>query len=194
LTVYDDGTAHLEGNVANLMDPTQGWAVSVWLENRADWATWSGQGRWYKNDLGLAGNNYLNWDYYELVAGFSNLTGTGSYAGNILYLSHQPSNYFFGWQCGIGANNRNANEGLSGWFFYNGWYNGEWVTGHGDIFTNKSCVPNNPQLQCEDEVTYFFRAIDACGNQTIASQVVSVEDTISPEFVNSLPRRNYFGW
>ena len=184
LTVYDDGTAHLEGNVANLVDPSQGWAVSVWLENRADWATWSGQGRWYKNDLGLAGNNYLNWDYYELVAGFSNLTGTGSYAGNILYLSHQPSNYFFGWQCGIGANNRNANEGLSGWFFYNGWYNGEWVNGHGDIFTNKSCVPNNPQLQCEDEVTYFFRAIDACGNQTIASQVVSVEDTIAPEFVD----------
>ncbi len=184
LTVYDDGTAHLQGNVVNLLDVNQGWAVSVWLENRANWATWSGLGRWYKNDLGLAGNNYLNWDYYELVSGFSNLTGTGSYAGNILYLSHQPSNYFFGWQCGIGANNRNANEGLSGWFFYNGWFNGEWVNGHGDIFTNKSCVPVTPEGECEDEFTYFFRAVDACGNQSFTSQVVSVEDTIAPEFVD----------
>lgn len=184
LTVYDDGTAHISGSVQNVANASQAWDVSIWLENRADWTTWSSLGRWYKNDLGLAGSNYLNWDYYELVAGFSNLTGTGAYAGNILYLSHQPSNYFFGWQSGIAANNRNANNGMSGWFFYDGWYNGSWVSGHGDMFTDMECTPNNPQLQCEDEVTFFFRAVDACGNATIESQVVSVEDTIAPEITN----------
>ncbi|MFY8138567.1 MAG: hypothetical protein ACOVMR_10700, partial [Flavobacteriales bacterium] len=184
MTVYDDGTAHVAGTVVNNGNATQSWVVSMWLVSKRDWSQWSGLGRSYKDDLNLAGSNYLNWDYYELLSGFSTLTGAGSYAGNILYLSHQPSNYYFGFQKGIAANNRNSNDGLSGWFYYNGWYNGVWRSGHGDLFTNTECTPNNPQLQCNDEITYFFRATDACGNATITSQTVTVVDTIDPEFTN----------
>jgi hypothetical protein len=184
LTAFDDGTARLVGDVVNNANATQGWHVDMMFENKADWASWSSMGRSYKNDLGLAGTNYLNWDYYELVAGFSTMTGFGSYAGNVLYLSHQPSNYYFGFQCGVGANNRNANEGMSGWFYYNGWYNGQWRSGHGDMFTNKSCVPQNPSLVCDDEFTYLWRATDACGNASITSQVITVFDNIAPVISN----------
>ncbi|MEZ4799969.1 MAG: hypothetical protein R2809_09400 [Flavobacteriales bacterium] len=184
LTAYDDGTALVSGTVVNLGNANQIWEVNMWLENKRNWTDWSALGRNYKNDLGLAGSNYLNWDYYELVEGFSTLTGAGDYAGNILYLSHQPSNYFFGFQKGIAANNRNSNDGLSGWFYYTGWYNGEFVNGHGDLFTDAECTPNNPQLQCNDEFTYFYRAVDSCGNQSTTSITVTVDDTIAPEFDN----------
>ena len=183
-TSYDDGTARLIGDVVNNANATQGWHVDMLFENKADWASWSSMGRSYKNDLGLAGMNYLNWDYYELVAGFSTMTGFGSYAGNVLYLSHQPSNYYFGFQAGVGANNRNANEGMSGWFYYNGWYNGQWRSGHGDMFTDKVCEPQNPSLVCDDEFTYLWRATDACGNAAITSQVITVHDDIAPVISN----------
>ncbi|MFZ4786171.1 MAG: hypothetical protein ACOYLH_11890, partial [Flavobacteriales bacterium] len=181
---YGDGTAHLVGDVVNNANASQGWHVDMHFVNKRDWATWSGMGRSYKNDLGLAGSNYLNWDYYGLKAGFSTLTGFGSYAGNTLYLSHQPSNYYFGFQSGIAANNRNANDGMSGWFYYNGWFNGQWRTGHGDLFTEKVCEPQNPSLVCDDEVTFFYRAVDACGNSTTEDIVVSVHDDIAPVIEN----------
>jgi hypothetical protein len=182
LNSYNDGTAHLVGDVVNNSNAAQGWHVDMWFKNKRNWSDWSALGRSYKDDLGFGAANYTNWDYYELADIFSTLTGTGAYAGNVLYLRHQPTNYYFGFQCGLGANNRNGNEGMSGWFYWDGWYNGQWRSGHGDLFTDKQCSDN--RIECSYQVQYVYRAQDNCGNNSFASQTITVEDTEAPYFTN----------
>ena len=184
MSFYGDGTAKIWGQVENMTNNTQKWDAEFWMENGKNWADWSAMGRSYKNDLNLAGLNYLNWTYYEMVPVLSHLVGVGANVGSELYLSHQPSNYYFGFQFGIAANNRNANAGGSGWFYYWGTVDGEDVTGHGDVTTNKDCEPNNPDVTCVDEFTRFYRAVDACGNVTIASTVITVNDNVAPIIEN----------
>ncbi|MBL7941169.1 MAG: hypothetical protein JNM00_00275, partial [Flavobacteriales bacterium] len=188
LTSFADGTAHLWGDVVNASNPAQGFHVNMWFENAADWSTWSSMGRSYKDDLNLAtpGALYEDWTYYELVNGFSTLTGFGDYAGSSLYLSHFPYDYYYGFQCGEAANNKNANQGMSGWFVYDGWLNGEMVWGNGDLNVDKSCTPCLP-LECpesDNQVTYFWRAEDECGNVAFTSQVISIVDEVAPWFIN----------
>jgi hypothetical protein len=182
---YADGTAHLSGTVARVGFPNQAFEVSVWLQNGRTWDQWSALGRGYKDSFGFGtqDNNFEDWTYYEMVNGFSTITGIGDYAGAVLYLSHMPSSFFYGFQCGLGANDRNGNFGMSGWFTYTGLFNNMPISGHGDFNLDKECVPNNEQ-DCPNrtEVTYFWRATDDCGNASIASQVITVFDDIAPEF------------
>ena len=89
--------------------------------------------------MACADNNVENWLFYEMKNGISTLTGEGALAGDVLYLSHMPSNFYFGFQYGIGANNKNCNEGLSGWFTYEGFVNGLAVEGHGDVNVDADC-------------------------------------------------------
>jgi Secretion system C-terminal sorting domain len=184
---FFDGTAHLYGTVVNTANSNEQFVVDLWFENKADWATWSGLGRNYKNDLLLAcaTTNHINWEYFELVGGFSTLTGAGDLAGDVLSLYHMPSNYYFGFQKGIGANNKNCSSGLSGWFSYDGFVDGTPVAGHGDVNVDASCTPNE-QTDCvhHTSFTHFYRAEDACGHATIASYDVIVDDTIAPVFAN----------
>ena len=185
LDYFNDGTAHLTGAIVNEFNAAEGFSVDLWFENGVDWTDWSSQGRWYKDDAGFAGNSYEDWMYYELVNGFSTLTGTGDFAGDELYLSHNPGSYLFGFQCGLGANNKNANEGFSGWFHYEGFIDGEAVSGNGDVNVDKECE----EVGLEDcihntEFTYLYRATDDCGNATITSQTITVFDDQAPVFVD----------
>jgi hypothetical protein len=170
---FIDGTAHIYGTVVNTLNTNEIFVVDLWLNNKTDWATWSGLGRNYKNDLGLAcaTNNFINWDYYEMVGGFSTLTGAGDLAGDVLYLYHMPADYYFGFQLGTGANNKNCNFGLSGWFSYDGFVDGEAIEGHGDVNVDAQCQPGG-DTDCihKTSFTYFYRAEDACGRATIGSQ------------------------
>ena len=188
-TKYNDGTAHVSGMVVNNMNISQGFIVDFWFENTVDWETWStGLGRSYKDDAGFAaagGDLWTTWDYMEMVNGFSTLTGFGDFEGSVLSLNHMPSNYYFGFQCGEAANNKNSNFGMSGWFTYTGIINGEVVSGHGDINVDKECTPvPPPSVLCSEEVqeTIFYRAVDNCGNATMDSYTVTVNDTTDPVF------------
>ena len=184
---FADGTAHLHGTVVNTVNASEEFIVDLWFENKADWAAWSGQGRNYKNDLLLAcaTNNHPDWTYYELVGGFSTLTGAGALSGTELYIYHTPASYYFGFQLGLGANNKNCENGLSGWFTYQGFMGGQAINGHGDV---------NVDLECEDinlgdcihntSFTYFYRGVDGCGHATVASQQINVNDTTAPVFSN----------
>jgi hypothetical protein len=129
--------------------------------------------------------DHINWSYYELVGGFSTMTGAGDLAGDVLYVYHMPADYYFGFQVGIGANNKNCNNGLSGWFTYEGFVDGEQVEGHGDVNTDAECEPKNDG-DCihNTSFTQFYRAVDACGHATIASFEVIVDDTTAPVFSN----------
>jgi hypothetical protein len=184
---FVDGTAHLYGTVVNTLNANEIFVVDLWFNNKADWATWSGLGRNYKNDLGLAcaTAGHINWDYYEMVGGFSTLTGAGDLAGDVLYLYHMPADYYFGFQVGTGANNKNCNFGLSGWFTYDGFVDGETIEGHGDVNVDAGCEPriDNDCIH-NTSFTYFYRAEDACGHATIGSQEIIVNDNTGPEFTN----------
>ncbi len=185
---FIDGTAHLYGTVVNSSNNNEQFIVDLWFENKADWATWSGLGRNYKNDLGLgcATADHINWDYFELVGGFSTMTGAGDLAGDVLYVYHMPANFYFGFQLGIGANNKNCNEGLSGWFTYDGFVDGESVEGHGDVNVDADCEPTGNEFDCANNTsfTHFYRAEDVCGHATIVSRDIIVNDTTKPTFDN----------
>jgi hypothetical protein len=112
------------------------------------------------------GNNYLDWTYYELLPS-SKLYGTGAFSGSVLSLSHQPSNYYYGFQLGMAANNRNANYGMSGWFFYQGSINGAAVSGHGDLLIENLCCPN-------EDIIRTWSARDCTGNITTHTQTIHV--------------------
>ncbi|MFZ6051997.1 HYR-like domain-containing protein, partial [Halocola ammonii] len=180
---FADGTAHLYGTVVNDMNPSESFYVDFWFQNASDWDTWSGMGRLYKDDLGIAGTNYEDWTYYEMADGFSTLTGLGDFAGDVLNFYHMPSDYTFGFQIGEAANNKNTNYGLSGWFTYTGTVDGQYVEGHGDVNVDAECeeqqesdCPNNT------EFTYLYRASDDCGNQVVETQTITVNDETAPVF------------
>ncbi|MCH2199347.1 MAG: hypothetical protein MK081_11255, partial [Flavobacteriales bacterium] len=184
---FADGTGHIYGVVVNDVNPGEQFMVDFWFENESDWNTWSALGRSYKDDLGCAqdGNLYEGWTYFEMVNGFSTMTGLADNAGDVLYFYHMPDSYYFGFQLGEGANNKNCDYGISGWFTYDGFIGGEAVEGHGDLNADASCEPNNEQ-DCvhNTEFTYFYRAEDECGNVNIDSQLIIVDDQIAPEFTN----------
>ena len=184
---FAGGTAHLHGTVVNTMNANEQFIVDLWFENKADWAAWSAQGRNYKNDLLLdcAINNHQDWNYYELVGGFSTMTGAGDLAGDVLYLYHLPNNYYFGFQIGVGANNKNCENGLSGWFTYEGFAGNEHISGHGDVNVDVQCDPNlNQNCIHNTSFTNLYRAVDGCGRASVASQQVIVNDTTAPVFSN----------
>lgn len=193
LETYGDGTAHLWGTIINPMNPNQGFDVNMWFENGMNWDQWSALGRSYKDDLGVAEVLHFDWEYYELANNFTTLNGIGEFEGSQLFLSHYPFNYYFGFQCGIGANNKNLNNGLSGWFVYTGLLNGNWVEGAGDLNVDKECIDGCGNTT----VTYLWRAEDDCGHVSFADQLIVLTDNEAPvvDFENpiELPCENYSG-
>lgn len=146
LTQYPNGTAHLTGEIYNSNDANKGFLVSVWFTNKRDWAQWSALGRSYKDEANVAGTNYEDWYYYEMDATKSNtLTGVNDYAGDVLNLTHKPSNLKYGFQIGLAANSKDADYGMSGWFDYSG----SW-SGHGDFNLDASC---SSTTQCDGSAT-----------------------------------------
>jgi streptogramin lyase len=186
---YTDGTAHLSGTVQNNLNANQKFVVDFWFENKADWTQWNDVlGRNYKNDLLLpcAVANHEDWTYYEMKGGFSTLTGAGELAGDVLYMYHTPASYYFGFQIGEGANNKNCNHGMSGWFSYDGFVNGEHVDGHGDVNVDTECdtLLNPGDCIHNTSFTYFYRSENENGFALIATQQIVIEDTTAPEFVD----------
>ncbi len=181
LTFYANGTGRLTGTIQNAGNVAWQMTVDMRFENGLNWESWHALGRSYKNDFGLAGDNYLDWMYYELNPSFSHFSGIGALEGSELSLQHLPTNYYFGFQVGVGSNNKNANDGMSGWFTYTGNFNGASVSGNGDVNVDRAC--ETPEQGCgATEFTYTYRAEDACGNVAYASRVITFEDTTAPVF------------
>jgi len=181
LTFYANGTGRLTGTIQNSVNSSWQMTVDMYFENGLGWTDWSELGRGYKNDLGLAAGNYLDWMYYELKPVFSNITGIGTLAGSQLSLQHLPSNYYFGFQVGVAANNKNANDGMSGWFSYSGTFNGEAVAGNGDVNVDRACETETAECGAS-AFTYSYRAEDACGALAFATRTITIVDEIAPVF------------
>ncbi|MFT6727746.1 MAG: hypothetical protein ACJAV7_002203, partial [Flavobacteriales bacterium] len=174
---YPDGSAHITATVVSTDNASAGWSVDVWFTNGVDWDAWSTQGfpTSFKDDFNIAGLNYLEWNYFLINADSSALTGWGDFAGSMLNLSHAPSNYFYGYQVGVAANNVNGNYGSGGWFYYNGLFvdssnqfQSE-VDGAGDFAFEHDCCP-----QYWLERTWC--ATDCSGNESCHTQTITFED------------------
>ncbi|MDW3647679.1 MAG: T9SS type A sorting domain-containing protein [Bacteroidia bacterium] len=153
LTIFNDGTANLTGRVQHESQPNLQWDVNIWLVNERDFATWTALGRGVKVELApqsVVTANQQDWLFYELDDTRSTLIGVGGtfYDGDTLDLSHRPSNFDYGFQMGIGANAKNAMDGLSGWFFYSGAY-----TGIGDVNVNRDCSAPTCDVEITDVTT-----------------------------------------
>lgn len=187
LDQFGDGTAHLYGQVVNDLNPSQKFDLNIWFINKRDWTSWHALGRGYKDDVNCAtpSNLYELWDYYEMLDNYSTAIGSGSLAGVELYLKHQPSNYYFGFQVGQGANNKNCNNGASAWFTYTGFNGTAPISGHGDINVDTNCS-NGPESDCENRTlyVYLYGAQDNCGRVSVAFQNILVNDTTPPVFAN----------
>ena len=106
---------------------------------------------------------------YHILQSSSQAFGWGAYDGDVLDLTHQPSNGYYGFQMGGGANNKNANNGFSGWFYYEGMFQGQFVMGTGDVFGDMdtslpwSIEREYTATDCSGNVTSFGYTIDVNG-------------------------------
>jgi len=180
LEQYEDGTAHLWGTIQNYNNLSYKFEVSLWFSSRRNWEEWSALGRGYRNDSGLVGNNYIDWDYYELMGEFSSFIGIDGLEGNYLNVAHYPTSKFYGFQSGIGANNKNANSGFGGAFCYTGMILGEHCgAGVGHISVDTDC--DNGNAGCGGTaITKICKAVDTCGNIAYHSQTIHVVDDVAP--------------
>ena len=162
---FDDGTAHIVASVVNTDNPNGGFEIDVWLENGMDWLAWSNQEfpTSYKDDFGFVEDEYLDWFYYVINTGEATLTGWGDFSGSLLTLTHAPSNKFYAYQVGIGANNINGEYGSGGWFYHSGTFVDSstdfdgLVEGTGDFGFDHDCC-------AQPSVTWKWVATDCAGN------------------------------
>jgi hypothetical protein len=166
VTNYTNGTRELELEVVASNNPAAGWTFHIDLNAGNTWTQWlalpGAQG--YKSDCGFG--DHTQWMYHIMNAS-SHAEGWGDYTGSHLNLSHQPANGYFGFQMGVGANNKNANNGFSGWFYYQGTFNGAAVIGTGDVFGDTDCC-----LPWSIERTYTLS--DCAGNTSEFSYTIDV--------------------
>jgi hypothetical protein len=187
LVRYPNGTAHVSATLVNAYNSNAGFNVSVWFDSEMDWSSWSNQNfpTSFKADCGGIDANYQDWLYFVLVNGEgAELTGWGEYSGSALNLSHAPSNKYFGFQLGDGANNYNAaDNGFGGWFTYSGSFVNanssaiQTVTGAGDFAFELDCCPEYQIVRC-------WTAMDCSGNMVEHCQTISFEGSDIIEVIN----------
>jgi hypothetical protein len=184
--LYANGTGRITGRVVNDTDPDQQFDVDLFLQYGQDYDSWSGQGRFPKDDLGLMA--YADWTFFEVVDTLSHLKGAGAFEGDVLYLDHMPVSRLFGFQLGAdGANNRNTNFGISGWFWYRGVMGGNPVTGTGDVnadLTDETTLA----LACPVVASVERHALawSSCGHHLV-SYTIERLDAEPPVFVELPP-------
>ena len=153
-----NGTATISMTVSNGAGELEVEATFGTLMNWEEWCATPGLES-FKSDCGLG--DHMTWDYAILLDGtITGVEGSG-FEGTELTMSHQPANEYFGFQFGVGANNKNAKYGFSGWFYYGGTLviDGEETSamGSGDLFGDLDFLH-------DWKTTFHFCAVDECGN------------------------------
>jgi hypothetical protein len=181
LVQYPDSTIHMTATMRNAANPANGWNVDVWFAGNLDWNTWSSQDfpTSFKDDCGGIGANHPSWHYFLMTPGANaELSGFGGYEGSSVNLVHAPSNNYFGFQLGDGANNYNAAEnGFGGWFSYSGSFrananqNFSNISGAGDFAFELDCCPDY-------EIVRQWTAVDCSGNTSTCTQHISFSSNV----------------
>ena len=179
---YENGTAVLEGEVRNDINPDQRFQVYLVFENGMTGAEWGALGKGFKYVYSCDSVPTNDWDIYTLKNDQSYLEGLGAYEGSLLTLSHAPVNQHFGFQVGLAANDHNCNFGLGGWFAWEGTIGGIPVYGAlGDVIVD---LEMSSEIIERDEacVTNVYTFIDpVCGAFNVEQEICRL-DTIAPVF------------
>ena len=166
----------------NANNPDGGFFADVWFYNGMDWTAWD-NAAWptgFKADCGGLDAEHINWTYYLMNNDAATLTGWGDYTGSLITLTHAPSNNYFGYQVGLGANNLTSGNGSGGWFEYVGTLVDNsvgstfviqdlpGVNNAGDFAFEHDCCPDY-------YVVREWCAVDCSGNWTCCSQTITFE-------------------
>ena len=187
LTQFENGVAHITGQVADTDNPNAILDVNIVYNDGVSGADWDGG---FKHDQSCPVTTDItdDWTVYIMNDGMSYLLGSGDLEGTLLTLSHAPASEYFGFQIGEMANDRNCNYGAGGWFSYQGVLNGVEIQGaQGDVLLDLDCATDDVDLCGENEssVTLIYTVIDTdCGDALTTEQVVSRDDTTDPTFDN----------
>ncbi len=104
----------------------------------------------------------------------STFTGLDSLDGETLNITHNPSNYEYGFQIGLGANLKDGDEGLSGWFAFTGSY-----TGHGDFNGDFDCTATIGDWVFNDANGNGIQEAGESGIQGITVTLINTDDNSS---------------
>ena len=177
-TQYGNGVAILTGHVENNINPNQGFEVFYVFHERVTGAEWADMGRGFKYIYSCENLPFDEWDMYMLKSDQSFLNGTGEFEGSNLRLNHAPSNGYFGFQVGLGANDHNCDFGLGGWFGWEGIVNGVEVNGAlGDVIVDLQldAVTPDPEDPCITNIYTVFD--DSCGAINVTQQICRLDET-----------------
>ena len=173
------GEIVLTAELTSTQVPNAGWNLSLTLDPDAACGISHTGGQLIScdpvNALGLSLDDVAVWQYYILNCNASTLSGFGPYSSGELTLSHQPANGHYAFQLGEGANQQNANFGLSGWFYYEGHLQNEQsVMGSGDLFFDMDCC-------LPWSITHTCTAVDDCGNDNVFSYTFQMSGDVASD-------------
>ena len=192
LTILNDTAAVIRGMVYSKVDTSAKFNVFIDMNIPEDWTGWEALGGGYHVPLdptqaAVTHAMHMDWRYWELGPD-SRLEGVGSIAGT-LYLTQAPDPTSTPWgdryrvQEGEGANDKDADEGVSGWFFFNGTvtYGGQTLNldSKGDVNAD---VVNSDTTYGAPVVSPFITALSSSSSQTQEG-----EGAVSLAWVSEVP-------
>ena len=197
-TTYENGTIAVSGQVVDVDDPSAILNIQTIFDSETAGTNWPGLFK-AANDCGINSMGDATtdaWSIYLLNSGLSYLTGEGSLDGTLVQLSHMPETNpgigvpNFGFQVGVGGNNRSCGLGAGGWFYYNGTFDGETISnGTGDFafdLTEDFDTLDPCDMEGESNVTLVYTAIDLeCGDVLTVEQNWLRSDSTKPTFDNA---------
>lgn len=120
--IKSGNSAMISGEIINVVVPEISFKVNLILEKEHDWKTWNRQqGTWFadtKEAKEIAVKDHVNWLFWKLSSK-SYIEGTGKMKG-VLKVKHHNSKEKTGFQMGMGANAKDSDFGIAGYFDYNG--------------------------------------------------------------------------
>ncbi len=162
LVEFPDGTARLSGIVTDNLNPNGGFEFDVRLINGMNYEQWANQSFATGDKDECETGGFADWTYYLIDEENATLTGFGHLEGSEFTLLHAPTNLFFAYQVGVGANNVNDSFGNGGWFIAEGT-----LVVNGEVFSDLSVSGDFAfdQECCQGvEIERTWVATDCSGN------------------------------
>ena len=175
-TQYED-RATITGRLVSKVDSGAIFDLEMILVSPMNWEEFSsipGRGEIYGTP-GLE-DQYLDWEFWY-ISDESKMIGAGSLEGIEISMYHAPRDSSMALQVGIGANHKDFDLGIAGWFGYTGIFNGEEFSALGDITVD---IDECTQAEtCEE--TAEGRIVKSVQVESLSKSTIKVDWTVIPD-------------
>ncbi|MEM6628507.1 MAG: lamin tail domain-containing protein [Bacteroidota bacterium] len=175
-TKYED-RATITGRLVSKVDSGAIFDLEMLLVSPMNWEEFSsipGRGEIYGTP-GLE-DQYLDWEYWY-ISDESKMIGAGSLEGIEISMYHAPRDSSKALQVGIGANHKDFDFGIAGWFGYTGVFNGEEFSALGDITVDiDECTKADT---CGENASQSF--VKDISVESVPESKIKLQWTVSPE-------------